>query len=163
MSAGLAGPSLPPADAGEELRGPLAGVGSLFGDPGCAGDSYPPGGTAGAESGSQAEPSRLQRGAAFGVSPAPLRAGRTRVSPGRDPASPTGNLPQGCPAAGELGMSGRDDQQRGICVLFQTLGMVLQRVGDTEVSPQAPSARCGKGCLGDGQPVRWPRGAGGGS
>lgn len=41
MSAGLVGPSLPPGDAGEELRGPSAGVWSLLRDPGCAGGQLP--------------------------------------------------------------------------------------------------------------------------
>lgn len=59
MSAGLEGPSLPPDDAGEELWGLWAGAESVLRDPGCAGGQYPPGGTAGAESGSQTEQSGL--------------------------------------------------------------------------------------------------------
>lgn len=57
-------------------------------------------------------------------------------------------------------MAGRDDRQQGICVFFQTLGTALQGMGDIGVSAQAPSARYGKGCLGDGQPHGWAPGCG---
>lgn len=48
----------------------------------CAGDSFPPGGTAGAASGSPAEQSRLQRGAAFGLSPSHTMGWAGAVFPG---------------------------------------------------------------------------------
>lgn len=46
------------------------------------GDSYPPGGTAGAESGSQAEQSGCNMGLLLGSLQHPRGLGRTRVSPG---------------------------------------------------------------------------------
>lgn len=144
MSTGLEGPSLPLDEAGEELWGLRAGAGSLLGDPACAGGQYPPGGTAGAESGSQAEQSRLRRGAAFGVSPAPLWAGQEQGVPRGRPSQPYWEPPQGCPAARELGMI----SSRGVRVLFQALGMAFRGAGDIGVSPEARSACYGRGCLG---------------
>lgn len=57
------------------------------------GDSYPPGGTTGAESGSQAEQSQLQHEAAFGVSPAPPWAGQDQGIPRVRPSQPYWELP----------------------------------------------------------------------
>ena len=74
-------------------RGPCSGTLAV------QGDSYPPGGTAGAEPDSRPERSRLQHGAAFGVSPVSPWAGQDQGVPRARPSQPYWNLTQDCPAS----------------------------------------------------------------
>lgn len=140
MTAGLVGPALL-----RVMPGSSCGVPGLEQGPCCAGDSFPPGGTAGAASGSQAAQSRLQHGAALGLSPAPPWAGQDQCPQGETQPAPLGTSPRtvqqqeslGCLSVGDTEL--RDVPPGGWGHLGVTAGTVLA-VG-----------KGGKGRLGDGQ------------
>lgn len=161
MSAGLAGPSLPPDDAGEESWGSFSWSGVPAWRPWLCRETA-------THQVALLEQNRAPRqsnpscsmGLLFGVSPAPPWAGQDQGIPRGRPSQPYWELPPGLSSSRKA----RDDRQRGIRVVFQALGMALRGSwGHWGVTAGTSSPQYGKACLGDSQPARWPRGIGGGS